>query len=411
MYDGIIVTGGIEQRNKHRPERLLIFSTVPAITRNLIWAAGELAKECVVVTHKQDAPCFRMPHVRKVILVSQDAVESGNEDVLETLEQAASDEPLLLVPGGTRSTRLVSRNLDRLAKTFLVYPVANPETFEQLHDKGRFAGLLETFDLPAPRSVIIRNIGELEPCSVEFPVVAKPVVSEGNKPFEPIPSLQLLQQHCASQPPTDAAPVLIQEYIPGRDIDLSLLAVNGRILAWTVQQMQPNAVMKFIEHDEVLKLGSALVEAANYTGVMHLDMRIDDRDKRVKFIEANPRFWGTHCYSTWMGVDFLSHGAAAARGKGAAFQPVTGSCPYLGITRRSLPHILLGGRAAPAHLTDRQERSWRFHHRPNNAALRQWISFHQSRTIRIVRLVRGALARACGVRDKPARASQRPIGQ
>jgi len=355
-------------------ERLLIVSTVPVITRNLIWAAGQAGLECIVATDTRNAPCLRMPHVRNVLSVSLDDLLSEAESLFDLLEENASENRAVIVPGGTRSTRYLSRNAERFEIPCSVFPTPSSDVFEGVHDKGRFAELLKTFDLPRPRTAVVRNLEEAQCMSPEFPVVAKPVQCEGNTGFEPIATAPALLAYLEARGLGLKNPFVVQEFIPGHDIDLSLLADHGDIVAWTMQQVRPRGVVEFLENAEVLGLGAALAKSTGYHGVLHLDMRIDERDGRVKCIEANPRFWGTQCYSTWMGVNFLSIGIQIARGEGAQieFQPVEGLCPYVGVTSRSLPQIILGGRPAPQHLTAVQRQSWRYHHQPANAAFGEW---------------------------------------
>src|SRR3989304_3891130 len=105
--------------------------------------------------------------------------------------------------------------------------------------------------------------------------------------------LDELRAHVESNAPYSHPPLILQEFIPGKDIDLSVLAVGGRVVASAVQQWPDSGMLEFCEHPEVEELGRKVVSLFNYDGVAHFDMRIDERTGRVLVLECNPRFWYT----------------------------------------------------------------------------------------------------------------------
>jgi len=144
--------------------------------------------------------------------------------------------------------------------------------------------------------------------------------------------------------------------------------------------------MRFINRTDILELGQDLVRKTNYHGVIHLDMRIDQRDGKAFFLDANPRFWGSLNYSVWSGVNFLELGLRMMEGKDLSrqFTPIVSACPNLAITPRSLWRALLGGRPVPRGLTDAQRRSWRFLHGIGNG---QICAFGQALLMKAYQLV------------------------
>jgi predicted ATP-grasp superfamily ATP-dependent carboligase len=253
--------------------------------------------------------------------------------------------------------------------------MCEPELFEQLYDKWRFATLLEELSLPGPRTTLIRCVDDLERCKIEPPAIIKPTQGEAGFGIETVSTFDELRAAVERRPDLQENPLVLQSYIPGSDIDLSLLADQGRCVAWTVQQRAENGAMRLLDRSDVLELGAELVRRTGYHGVMHLDMRIDRRNDGVVILESNPRFWGSLCYSVWAGVNFLDLGLRLLEGEDVArqFSPVDGECPYLAITRKSLPRALVGGWPAPRRLTEAQRRSWRFHHRPGGGSIGDWL--------------------------------------
>jgi predicted ATP-grasp superfamily ATP-dependent carboligase len=254
--------------------------------------------------------------------------------------------------------------------------MTDSERFEELYDKASFAAILEQHSLPHPETKTIRSLEELDALEIPFPAIVKPTQGEGGAGITTVASREALREDLASRGDLGLQPVVVQAFVPGHDIDLSLLAEKGRIVAWTIQRRREDGAMEFVDRPDVFGLCRELVDWTGYNGVVHIDLRIDERDESVVFIEANPRFWGSLCYSTWVGVDFLDLGLRLAEGESApnAFVPVTGESPYLGVTRGSLPRLLLGGWPSPRGLGEGQLRAWRFHHRLGSGGLRTWMA-------------------------------------
>jgi hypothetical protein len=155
--------------------------------------------------------------------------------------------------------------------------------------------------------------------------------------------------YAAAQPAGDLFPILAQDYLPGQDIDLSVLCDDGEIVAWTIQESVPgeSRSLRFLRNQAVLDMGSQLVRAIGFHGIAHFDLRHDERDGSIRFIECNPRFWGSVQYSAWAGVNFPDLGVRMAVGETpewvvSAHETV---CHNPGLAPRRLLRDLVRGRA------------------------------------------------------------------
>lgn len=183
------------------------------------------------------------------------------------------------------------------------FPMPSPDLFEQLANKASFARLLHELALPSPRTQVVRSLDSLHHIDPRRPLVVKPDWGESGQ------LVRVTSNQSQLRPAVEACleagrDAIIQEYVPGHDIDLSLLADRGTIVAWTIQKRTRRG-LRFVKRRDVLQLGAALCEATEYHGVAHLDMRIDSRTRKPVFIECNPRFWGTVTASAGAGVNFL----------------------------------------------------------------------------------------------------------
>jgi hypothetical protein len=361
----------------HNPSSpMLLMSSIPVFTRNLVWAAGQAQRPCWVITPNQGDSWQSYPHVLGVETIDQEMLVRADPSLQRLVCDFCERHGIrTVVAGDTRCSRFLLRTAPLLPPGVQCFPICEPELFEQLYDKWRFATLLEELSLPGPRTTLIRSVEDLERCEIEPPAIIKPTQGEAGFGIETAGTLEELRKIVEARADLQENPVVLQSYIPGTDIDLSLLADQGHCVAWTIQQCGEKGVMRFSDRSDVLELGQELVRRTGYHGVMHIDMRIDSRNGRVVILESNPRFWGSLCYSVWTGVNFLDLGLRLTEGADVAtqFSPVGAECPYLAITRKSLPCALVGCWPAPRRLTEAQRRSWRFHHRLGGGSIGDWL--------------------------------------
>lgn len=354
-------------------DRLLIISSIPVFTQSLVWAAGLCDRRCWVMTDgPPDATWRRMPHVLGVRRMSREMLVSASTSLVDGVNALCMEEQIgIIVAADTRGTRLLHRIEPQLSASVRCFPMCRQQVFEQLYDKARFAALLEDLGLPGPKTRLIRNEDELQKLDLGAPIMLKPTQGEGGRGIVKLSDRQRLLEVAAERLEGDGNTLLLQQFVPGRDVDISLLAHDGRCVAWTQQERRAPGRMRFLADDRALKLAQHLVKATGYHGVMHLDMRLDAKSDELLFIEANPRFWGSLCYSVWNGVNFLDLGIRMMDGEDVTsiFDETTGDCPYLAPTRSSIGRDLLGGWPPPRRLTTAQAKAWWFHHRLGSGAI------------------------------------------
>jgi hypothetical protein len=304
-------------------------------------------------------------HCRAHTACDAAVLRQPDSSLLDRIERTCREHQLeWVVPADLPAALLLARGRARL-KTPSIFPISDAALIERLHDKWEFHGLLRTQGLPAPRTWLWEGVADVERGSWDFPLMLKPPRGEGGVGVRRVDSRSDLSSLLGSFGAQHGWPILAQEFIPGRDIDLSVLADRGRVVAWTVQRSpsgQPSD-LEFLQHPRVLEIGAALVRAVGYHGVAHFDLRIDERSGEPLFLEANPRFWGSLRHSLWSGVNFPALGIelAQGRGSGAPFRPVVGPCRDPGFSIRSSVSALLRGRLRPDGWSSATEAAWRCH--------------------------------------------------
>jgi predicted ATP-grasp superfamily ATP-dependent carboligase len=263
----------------------------------------------------------------------------------------------IVIAGDMAATIMLARIGDRLMVP--TFPLAAPELLGTLHDKWVFHQLLTRLGLPSPRTRRLEAGASLDSIDLPFPLMAKPTASEGHDRVARYDRRADLEAMLAT-PAAATIPWLLQEYLPGQDIDLSLLADRGRLVAWTIQSRDERGDMVFTHDQRMVEVGRRLVEATGFHGVAHFDMRVDERNGELAVIECNPRFWGSLLLSVWSGVNFVEMGCAIALRKPVPrFAPVSGISRHEGFAPRRMMKALLIGRTAPEGLSPAILASWK----------------------------------------------------
>ena len=194
-----------------------------------------------------------------------------------------------------------------------ILPMPPMDLLRMLDNKWHFSRFLERHGLPFPHSRLLERAEDALALDLPFPVIIKPLDLDAGRGVARCDSSA--DVHAYLKRPDAATPLLIQEYIPGVDIGLGLLAHRGTVLAWTIQRQRPDGSgIEFIEHGGVLEIGRRIVDACQYDGITHFDMRLDSRDGSVKVLECNPRFWASLPFCMIAGVNFADLGVRLAQG-------------------------------------------------------------------------------------------------
>lgn len=201
-------------------------------------------------------------------------------------------------------------------------PIPSLVQFDAAHDKWQLARLLSAHRLPHPATHLTGSDDAAAAAeTMRFPVLIKPRRGGNGIGITRLHSADALLRH-VERHPSASATTIVQEEIPGRDIDCSVLCKEGEVLAHTIQRalshapdrFQPSSGVEFVAHDEVLRVVTRLMAVLRWNGVAHVDLREHAATGRVDVIEVNPRFWGSLLGSLHAGVNFPQFTALAALG-------------------------------------------------------------------------------------------------
>lgn len=242
-------------------------------------------------------------HPERFLSVLEDELKKGAYEAVFPME--LSTQLLLTVP----RTR---ERLERYARI----PFADASLTAKLNDKAFVMRFAEDNDVEIPRTFYPSSEAELQLRADEItcPAVIKPRSSSGSRGLVYVKEKSQLaaayrKVHCQYPFP------IVQEYIPdgGGTFGVGAL-LNARSetrASFAYKRLRsypvsggPSTLRESIKRDDIRDIAEALLHALNWSGIAHVEFKVDPRDKRPKLLEINPRFWGSLQLAVEAGMDF-----------------------------------------------------------------------------------------------------------
>lgn len=238
------------------------------------------------------------------------------ESPIEVLHEAIIDrvrawQPGVLLPVSPKVWSIIYAYFDEYEQLTRVVPCPDEQLFKGVSDKGRVAEYAELYRVPIPKTFRPKSQEEvIELCDkLPYPVLLKPRESFAGIGIRKVNRADELSEALCKFRDVP----IIQEFIEGEDLELTILCFHGKSLAGSAYKSLHNAPLpygppvacKTIRNDVLMRMGIEFLEKLKYHGVAHLDFRVDNKDGQAKLIDFNPRLAGTNDISIRSGVDFV----------------------------------------------------------------------------------------------------------
>ena len=268
-------------------------------------------------------------YVRKHHVCCLDRPETEFVEYVQTV--ARQIQANVLLPVDVPGMRFMIAHRAALAAAVPVLSLPSAANYEIANDKGWLAAFMQEWAIPAPDTILdIQQglAGKLE--GFRFPVLLKPIDGSGGGGIVRYHTPAALLQAVTALPAN--CRYIVQNCLEGYDIDCNVLYDKGQLLAHSIQkglvptggEFAPTEAIEFVRNDAVLAVVDRLMRALNWDGVAHIDLRYDARDRQIKVIEVNTRFWLTVAGSALAArVNFPVLACLAAAG-----QPVVQHAPF-----------------------------------------------------------------------------------
>jgi len=194
------------------------------------------------------------------------------------------------------------------------FPMLSIEQFDILNDKWRFTQLCNELGVRCPGSQLVADVAALRELlqagKLTQPFIVKPVAFDGATGFFAFDRSKDLSQLSA----IDYSPILVQEFIEGEDVCVSVYCNKGQILAFVAYRYSRATYITF-EAPAIRADCAKILANTKANGVLNFEMRIAP-DGAVYWLECNPRFFMSIAMSMLAGFPFVEYGLPIRRVSG-----------------------------------------------------------------------------------------------
>ncbi|MEI6274796.1 MAG: ATP-grasp domain-containing protein [Prolixibacteraceae bacterium] len=235
--------------------------------------------------------------------------EERFREILKIIKKIKID---IILPIDQPTIRFLSEHGSPLLEYTSITSLPNKEAFDIAVDKWLLAEWLKKKNIPGPASILYDTGIEFESklAAMSFPVLIKPLNGDGGIGIQFFDDSFSLINFCKDH--IQPGEFIVQSFINGYDIDCSVLCLDGKILASTIQKriindpmyFGPTMNIDFLYDKDVYTIIQETIRQFGWSGVVHFDLRFDNNENQVKIIEMNARYWGSIVGSYYAGINF-----------------------------------------------------------------------------------------------------------
>lgn len=247
-------------------------------------------------------------------IITVPSLEEHPNEWLSEIERTASNSEAL-IPVSINATRLVAKNRERLSKR-LVVPSTSVEQIAMATDKLQTVKFMQDIGVPTPVTFAPKSLSEAEEAlaKIGFPVVIK-IREERNLPpvhrYGIAQNMDQFRNLYGKLSLLQSSP-LVQEYVQGKGVGVSILCDRGKPLAlFSHQRLReqmvtggPSTFCSPINSQLLEQYAIKFVKASKWSGIAMLEFKYNPSNHTYCFMEVNPRFWGSIELAIKCGVDF-----------------------------------------------------------------------------------------------------------
>ncbi|MCE5322280.1 carbamoyl-phosphate synthase large subunit [bacterium] len=255
------------------------------------------------------------------------------EDVLNIIEYEQPDGVILQFGGQTAVNLAKPLNAAGI-------PIFGSDfkSIDLAEDRDQFEHILRELDIPKPAGRAVFGIDEAVQVAKEigFPVLVRPSYVLGGRAMEIVytePELRTYAQYALDISPDPDAPILIDKYILGKEVEVDVIADGVDCLIPGIMEhieragvhsgdsmaVCPPQTLSQDVIDQIISHATKIAKALDVRGLMNIQFVIDDDE--VQIIEVNPRASRTVPYlSKITGVPMIQVATNVVLGKSLAEQ-------------------------------------------------------------------------------------------
>ena len=292
--------------------RVILLSPPGDLGHTVLRSLSAMGAETLLICQPRSAIRFSS-HVSRTLLASNEAFENTNL-IVDVVNAEAVRTPIdAILASSIAGLKMLARVQARLRVP--VFPMPDISLLEVLNDKWRFAQVCSECDVPTPKTLLYPSASHasIDDVRVEigYPCVVKPVNASGGDGICIVRNEINLPQALSEAARYTSDGVLVQRFMAGADVGLSVFAESGQIRNWATFYCDGRWSTQFSPISELLEAGRRIVSHTRLTGVVNFDARYDKSSGELALLECNPRFFRRVSAARNCGLDFVSAGLAS----------------------------------------------------------------------------------------------------
>lgn len=235
--------------------------------------------------------------------VYQSPLESVSGYLVDLKKIIGQEQPDVFLPVNEETLLPVLSQREEFEK-LLKLPLLANEILEKVWDKEKLTQLVETRGIPCPKALDMTK-------TFTEPMIARPRKSRviKNDKIIDLPLKFFLPSQAIIG--SDKEEYFFQEYFAGQGFGFCALFDQGKCLAFFMLKRLheipfwggPSSLRESVFEEKLKEYGLRILENLNWHGVAMVEFR-QGKDGIFRFIEINPRFWGSLDLAMGAGVDF-----------------------------------------------------------------------------------------------------------
>jgi predicted ATP-grasp superfamily ATP-dependent carboligase len=303
--------------------RVIVTDAETRLALYIIRALGRVG--CRVTALTDEPGTSRVIGFASKYVADRHRIERKNyrETLVRTIERLADTHDVVL-PISTLSIEIVAEHASSLSSKIRFF-VPSLDTFRAANNKATTTSVAVKLGIPVPETHM-----NLDPTTIEawardtkkrFPLVVKFSDDRRETLWNPadryriVRSVEELAQEYARMCEVGDKP-LVQEYIQGPGYGFfSLGGPSGEpLVTFCHKRLReyptsggPSTLCESVYDAKLINLGAKMVTSLKLRGVAMVEFKFDEHANEYKFLEVNPRFWGSLPLALRCGVNFPAY--------------------------------------------------------------------------------------------------------
>lgn len=222
--------------------------------------------------------------------------------------------PSVYIP--TDDIFVVGKYIDQFKDLPVSIPISSLNTLNKLHNKYSSAVLAKSLGIPIPETLRPKDESEILNFLKEYgePVVLKILNSSSARGVFYLykNNLSILLNEILKDKKIDYGDFIVQQYEKGTGYGVSMLFNHGKLRAkFTHKRLREmvftggaSTLRVSIKNRVMEEYAELLLREVVFHGVAMVEFKYNEKTGNIRFMEVNPRFWGSVALAIQSGVDF-----------------------------------------------------------------------------------------------------------